>query len=79
MFLSDEELTGLIPAKSEDWVLKAVPLLPTCCEQVPERREARQAVGTPLCPYGVAYRRVYGLSASGLFKTSLCNAVCLGI
>jgi len=28
------------------------------------------SVGTPLCPYGVAYRRVYGVSTSGLFKKS---------
>ena len=25
-------------------------------------------VGTPLCPYGIAYRRVYGSSTTGLFK-----------
>ena len=30
-------------------------------------------VGTPLCPYGNAYRRVYGLLTPGLFKQSLCR------
>ena len=34
------------------------------------------SVATPLCPYGIAWRRVYGLSTSGLFKTSLCNPPC---
>ena len=31
------------------------------------------SVGTPLCPCGNAYRRVYGLSPPGLFKQSLCR------
>jgi hypothetical protein len=34
------------------------------------------SVGTPLFPYGIAYRRVYGLSTSGLFKKSLCGPLC---
>jgi len=33
------------------------------------------SVGTPLCLYGVAYGRVYGLSTSGLFQKSLRNPV----
>ena len=28
------------------------------------------SVGTPLCPYGIAYRRVYELSTSGSIKKS---------
>ena len=32
-------------------------------------KSVTSAVGTPLCPYGIAYRRAYGLSTSGLFKT----------
>jgi hypothetical protein len=34
------------------------------------------SIGTPLNPYGIAYRRVYGLSTSGLFKKSLCSPLC---
>ena len=30
------------------------------------------SVGTPLCPYGIAYCRAYGLSNCWLFEASLC-------
>jgi len=30
-------------------------------------------VETPLCPYGVAHRRTFGSSTSGLLKESLCR------
>jgi hypothetical protein len=29
------------------------------------------SVETPLCPYGIAYRRIYGISTSGFSKKSL--------
>ena len=35
------------------------------------------SVGTPLCPYGIAYRRVYALFSSGLPKTTL-GVRCVG-
>ena len=31
------------------------------------------SVGTPLCPYGIAYRGVYGISTCELFKKSRCS------
>jgi len=34
------------------------------------------SVGTPLHPDGIAYRRVDGLSNSGLFKKALCSPLC---
>ena len=35
-------------------------------------------VETPLCPYGMAYRRAHGSSTPGLFKKSLCCPLCGG-
>ena len=29
------------------------------------------SVGIPLCPYGIAYRRTYGLSTYGLYRYAL--------
>jgi len=35
------------------------------------------SVGTSLCPYRIAYRWVYGLSTSGLFKRSFSSSLLL--
>jgi hypothetical protein len=35
------------------------------------------SVGTPLCPYGIAYRRTYGLFRRRLFKKHLCSQLCV--
>jgi len=43
------------------------------------RKSVTLSVGTPLCPNGNAYRRVYGSSTSGLFgwfKKSFCRPLC---
>jgi len=40
------------------------------------RKSVTLSVGTPPCPYPIAYRRVYRLSTSGLFKKSLCSPLC---
>jgi hypothetical protein len=40
------------------------------------RKFVTLSVGNSLCPYGIAYRKAYGLSASGLSKTSPCNPLC---
>jgi len=34
------------------------------------------SVGTPIYPYGIAYRRAYGLSTAGLFKKPLSSPLC---
>ena len=33
------------------------------------------SVGTLICPYGIAYRRAYGLSTSRMFKKALCSFI----
>jgi hypothetical protein len=40
------------------------------------RKSVTLSVETPLCPYGIAYRRGCGLSTTGLFKKPLCNPLC---
>ena len=43
---------------------------------IPGRLSVTLPVGTPLCPFDVAYSRAYGLSTSGLFKKFLCTPLC---
>ena len=40
---------------------------------LPYEQGTPASVGTPLCYYGLSYRRAYILSICGLFKKSLCN------
>ena len=45
--------------------------LPRDFRSIAGHRPVAVSVGTPLCPYGIAYRKSYGLSTSGLFKNSV--------
>jgi hypothetical protein len=42
------------------------------------RRSVTLSVGTPLPPYGIAYRRGYGFFVQGLFNKSFCSPMCGG-
>ena len=41
-----------------------------------KRLSVTLSVGTPLCPYDIAYCRVYASSTSGLFQKPLCVPLC---
>ena len=40
------------------------------------RKYVALSVGTHPCPYGIAYRRVDGVSTYGLFTKSVCSPLC---
>jgi len=69
-------------AKGKRALQRRVPSKPCSCSWLRSdfrveiaRKSVTPSNGTPLCPYGIAYRRAYGLSTSGLFKPSLCTPV----
>ena len=57
---------------------RATPVHPHSCEEdllamvnACDAEAVTLSVGTLLCPYGIVYRRAYGVFTSGLFKTCL--------